>query len=71
MTYKTLKFFKRTARFADWSNYMKKTENTVKPFADKDLADCYEALCCIAIKLDSMMSIFEKLDKIIDKRNGV
>lgn len=50
---------------------MKKTENTVKPFADKDLADVYEALCCIAIKLDSMMAIFEKLDKIIDKRNGV
>lgn len=47
---------------------MKKTE---KQFADKDLADVYEALCCIAIKLDSMMSIFEKLDKIIDKRNGV
>ena len=47
---------------------MKKNE---KQFADKDLADVYEALCCIAIKLDSMMSIFEKLDKIIDKRNGV
>ena len=50
---------------------MKKTENTVKPFADKDLADVYEALCCIAIKLDTMMSIFEKLDKEIDKRHGV
>ena len=48
-----------------------KTEKTVKPFADKDLADCYEALCCIAIKLDSMMVIFEKLDKEIDKRHGV
>ena len=50
---------------------MKKTEKTEKPFADKDLSDTYEALCCIAIKLDTMMAIFEKLDKEIDKRNGV
>lgn len=50
---------------------MKKNEKPVKQFADKDLADVYEALCCIAIKLDTMMSIFEKIDKVIDKRNGV
>lgn len=50
---------------------MKKNEKTVKPFADKDLSDVYEALCCIAIKLDTMMTIFEKIDKEIDKRHGV
>lgn len=49
---------------------MKKNEKTEKQFADKDLADVYEALCCIAIKLDTMMAVFEKLDKVIDKRNG-
>jgi hypothetical protein len=51
----------------------KKTEEvkTAKPFADKDLSDCYEALCCIAIKLDTMMAIFDKIDKEIDKRHGV
>ena len=55
---------------------MKKNEKTEKavaekPFADKDLSDVYEALCCIAIKLDTMMTIFDKIDKEIDKRHGV
>lgn len=50
---------------------MKKNEKTEKPFADKDLSDVYEALCCIAIKLDTMMAIFDKIDKEIDKRHGV
>jgi phage-related protein len=36
-----------------------------------NLSDVYEALCCIAIKLVTMMSIFEKIDKEIDKRHGV
>ena len=31
----------------------------------------YEALVCIAVKLDAMLAVFEKLDKEIDKKNGV
>lgn len=53
---------------------MKKNEKTVNKedlFKDVTLAQVYEALCCIAIKLDTMMSIFEKIDKEIDKRHGV
>jgi hypothetical protein len=47
------------------------TVNKEDLFKDVTLAQVYEALCCIAIKLDTMMSIFEKIDKEIDKRHGV
>lgn len=54
---------------------MKKTKdvtvNKEDLFKDVTLDQVYEALCCIAIKLDTMMAIFEKLDKEIDKRHGV
>lgn len=54
---------------------MKKTKdvtaNKEDLFKDVTLAQVYEALCCIAIKLDTMMTIFDKIDKEIDKRHGV
>lgn len=54
---------------------MKKTKDSTvtkeELLKDITLSDVYEALCCIAIKLDTMMSIFDKIDKEIDKRHGV
>lgn len=31
----------------------------------------YEGLVCIAMKLDAMLEIFSKIDKEIDRKNGL
>lgn len=49
-------------------------ENTLaKPlnFDDKTVADCYEGLVCLDIKLSKLIDILEPVAKYIeDKRNG-
>lgn len=37
---------------------------------DVTLADVYEGLVCLDMKLSQMLAVFEKIDKLIDKREG-
>lgn len=40
-------------------------------FSDKTVANCYEGLVCLDIKLSKLIDLFEPIAKYIeDKRNG-
>ena len=46
-------------------------ENTTLNFDDKTVADCYEGLVCLDIKLSKLIDILEPVAKYIeDKRTG-
>jgi len=46
-------------------------ENKPLNFDDKTVADCYEGLVCLDIKLSKLIDILEPVAKYIeDKRNG-
>lgn len=46
----------------------KETESSRELFKDKTIADVYEALCVLAVKLDTLLAVFDKVDKLIDKQ---
>jgi len=39
-------------------------------FSDKSLGDIYEGIVCLALKLDRLIEVFDKVDEMIDRRNG-
>lgn len=48
-----------------------KVEQPVPDFSDKTVANCYEGLVCLDIKLSKLIDLFEPIAKYIeDKRNG-
>lgn len=63
-------------RMHNWSNQMKKKETKAEAaekaeiLKDVTLADVYEGLVCLDLKLSQMLTVFEKIDKLIDKREG-
>lgn len=49
----------------------KELQETALNFDDKTVADCYEGLVCLDIKLSKLIDILEPVAKYIeDKRNG-
>lgn len=49
----------------------KELQETALSFDDKTVADCYEGLVCLDIKLSKLIDILEPVAKYIeDKRNG-
>ena len=46
-------------------------EQPTLDFSDKTIANCYEGLVCLDIKLSKLIDLFEPIAKYIeDKRNG-
>ena len=49
----------------------KELQENILNFDDKTVADCYEGLVCLDIKLSKLIDILEPVAKYIeDKRNG-